>query len=49
MEKKRFDDLQLLADTMERMNDAENFVDVANMIFEFIKNRRVSKSKLFSD
>lgn len=35
---KRFDDLQLLADTMERMNDAENFVDVANMIFEFIKN-----------
>ncbi len=38
MEQKRFDDLQLLADTMERMNEAEDFVDVANMIFEFIKN-----------
>ncbi len=34
---KRFTDLQLLSATMEQMNEAENFVDVADMIFEFIK------------
>lgn len=35
---KSFYDLQLLSSTMEQMNEAENFVDVANIIFDFIKN-----------